>query len=515
VTSVKSGSVVSNYDYDAVGRQITGPSRKIEPNNFDLPKDVLFQRVSNAFKYDAFQSRASKKNLPNNRTVYFEDLYEERISGNNVSYIFYIYGSERVISQVNWSKRSSTFQPDSILYLHDDHLGSIETVTDSQGALVDRLKFSPFGARHNGGDLASPTTLPLGNVRRGFAGHEHDESGFINMKGRMYDPQLGRFLSPDPLVGNPSNGQAYNRYSYALNNPLRYTDPTGLQVDQGSWGPPSSPGSEATYNGPTVVVVAPSETPTGAPTIGAPSSSEQVSRWDADDQGAKRVALPTPPDAPQPGKNPPEGSDLGSTRGQGWVEFIQQVISKIDLSRTTEENRAIFREAYEKADKLQDLTLEERQVSADKALENFQDTGRNAGAAIAGGVAKNAGNILPIPNFRRFAPRARLRLGPGAASAEQFVDKVVNSNMGHAAKRAVERAGFRTEKEAREALQKLGAEIQHGGVIPSTAIQDTAHIDRIIVPGFGQGGAVVYQVRNGVLKLKTVLEWRPPVLPPG
>jgi hypothetical protein len=45
-------------------------------------------------------------------------------------------------------------------------------------------------------------------------------------------------------------------------------------------------------------------------------------------------------------------------------------------------------------------------------------------------------------------------------------------------------------------------------VIPATAVKDTAYADRIIVPGFGQGGAVVYQVRQGVLRLKTVLEWK-------
>jgi RHS repeat-associated protein len=89
------------------------------------------------------------------------------------------------------------------------------------------------------------------------------------------------------------------------------------------------------------------------------------------------------------------------------------------------------------------------------------------------------------------------------------VNKVVNSNMPHAAERAVERAGFGTAKEARNALQEFGARIEKGG-LPSGAIRDTAHADRVIVPGFGQGGAVVYQVKDGTLKLKTVLEWKPP-----
>ncbi len=63
---------------------------------------------------------------------------------------------------------------------------------------------------------------------RGYTGHEHlKEFDLINMNGRMYDPVLARFLSPDKLLQNPSNTQNYNGYSYVLNNPLKYTDPSG------------------------------------------------------------------------------------------------------------------------------------------------------------------------------------------------------------------------------------------------------------------------------------------------
>jgi hypothetical protein len=64
-------------------------------------------------------------------------------------------------------------------------------------------------------------------------------------------------------------------------------------------------------------------------------------------------------------------------------------------------------------------------------------------------------------------------------------------------------------KEARTALQELGTHIEKNG-LPKGTIRDTAHADRVIVPGFGQGGAVVYQVKDGTLKLKTVLEWKLP-----
>jgi hypothetical protein len=81
--------------------------------------------------------------------------------------------------------------------------------------------------------------------------------------------------------------------------------------------------------------------------------------------------------------------------------------------------------------------------------------------------------------------------------------------MGHAAGRAVERAGFQTPKAAREALQEFGTNIEKNG-LPSGAIRDPAHADRVIVPGFGNGGAVVYQEGASGFKLKTVLTWIPP-----
>jgi RHS repeat-associated protein len=65
-------------------------------------------------------------------------------------------------------------------------------------------------------------------LHRGYTGHEMlGEFDIINMNGRLYDPVLGRFFSPDNYVQMPDNSQNFNRYSYCLNNPLKYTDPSG------------------------------------------------------------------------------------------------------------------------------------------------------------------------------------------------------------------------------------------------------------------------------------------------
>lgn len=111
-----------------------------------------------------------------------------------------------------------------------DYLGSITHIASLDGTLVAEYSYDPWGR------LRDPETLeiyaageePELFLGRGFTGHEHlTWFGLINMNARLYDPLLGRFLSPDPYVQAPEFTQNFNRYSYALNNPLRYTDLTG------------------------------------------------------------------------------------------------------------------------------------------------------------------------------------------------------------------------------------------------------------------------------------------------
>ena len=125
----------------------------------------------------------------------------------------------------------------SFEYLHRDHLGSVRSVTDESGAELAVLAHDPYGGRRRtdwtAGLTAASSTALVGThgrrVSRGFTGHEHlDRTGLVHMNGRVYDPQLGRFPSPDPVVADPSGSQGWNLYSYVGNNPLSRTDPTGL-----------------------------------------------------------------------------------------------------------------------------------------------------------------------------------------------------------------------------------------------------------------------------------------------
>lgn len=99
-------------------------------------------------------------------------------------------------------------------------MGSICAAYAEDGTKVFEAHYDAWG---------NPTvTINDINLRYGYTGHEMlPEVGLINMEGRLYDPAIGRFISCDNFVQEPNNSQNFNRYSYCLNNPLRYTDPSG------------------------------------------------------------------------------------------------------------------------------------------------------------------------------------------------------------------------------------------------------------------------------------------------
>ncbi|GHT84110.1 hypothetical protein FACS18947_1080 [Bacteroidia bacterium] len=118
----------------------------------------------------------------------------------------------------------------NIYYICRDLLGSITHITNSAGTVVQELSYDAWGRLRNPVNQVAyaPGGEPELFIGRGYTGHEHlPELGLINMNARLYDPALGRFLSPDPYVQMPDFSQNFNRYGYALNNPLKYTDPDG------------------------------------------------------------------------------------------------------------------------------------------------------------------------------------------------------------------------------------------------------------------------------------------------
>lgn len=133
------------------------------------------------------------------------------------------------------TKQGSSFNTGTpeLRYLFTDHLGSLDVIANAAGGVIERLSFDAHGRRRQVSDWTSSVPPAASSITpRGFTGHEHlDAYGLIHMNGRVYDPEVGRFLQPDPMLD--AGIQGLNRYSYVLNNPLSLTDPTGyLSVGQ-------------------------------------------------------------------------------------------------------------------------------------------------------------------------------------------------------------------------------------------------------------------------------------------
>jgi len=107
----------------------------------------------------------------------------------------------------------------NLRYIHQDNLGSTSVVTNSSGAQLGYRRYYPYGSTRDYLD-------PLDTDKK-FTGQRLDGTGLYYYGARYYDPTIGRFISADTIVPNPVNPQALNRYSYCLNNPLKYIDPTG------------------------------------------------------------------------------------------------------------------------------------------------------------------------------------------------------------------------------------------------------------------------------------------------
>lgn len=121
-----------------------------------------------------------------------------------------------------------------------DHLGSGDLILDSAGAVLARESFTPFGARRGsnwqGLPSAADQAVFADVTRRGFTGHETlDAVSLIHMNGRVYDPQLARFLSVDPIIPTIALSQALNPFSYVMNNPLTLIDPSGYSWLSKAW----------------------------------------------------------------------------------------------------------------------------------------------------------------------------------------------------------------------------------------------------------------------------------------
>ncbi len=163
--------------------------------------------------YDADGDRAIKES--NGQIIHYAgDHYEYNVG--TLTDMQYIFAGNLRIALVKGNNSSS-----DIYFFHKDHLGSTTVLAKSNGqAEGTQSDYLPYGQDRNT-DGQNVTSYK-------FTDQEQDASaGLYNYNARLYDPGLGIFISPDSLIPDPKDPLSLNRYSYCLNNPLVYRDPTG------------------------------------------------------------------------------------------------------------------------------------------------------------------------------------------------------------------------------------------------------------------------------------------------
>ncbi len=255
---IKDGNTVLSYDYDNSGNMIQRGNTNLSYTAANKPnhiwKTVNSDRLDTYFDYDTSEQRyyqASEKNFETKQEIYYYGAgYEEIFDTDSQTGIkthkqkAYVGGimihTYTQTTDANLIADGQVGKFADIQYLHHDHLGSTQSITDATGSIVQTLAFDPFGKarQSNWEDLnsANPPTegnpnwasIALNNTSSGFTGHEIlADFDLIHMGGRIYDPTVGRMMSADPYIQAPYFGQSFNRYSYVWNNPMSMTDPSG------------------------------------------------------------------------------------------------------------------------------------------------------------------------------------------------------------------------------------------------------------------------------------------------
>ena len=228
--SAVAGTKSASYCYDGNGNMTVGDGRAVTWSAFNMPtlmqKDL--RQIEIAYGPDRARFRRIDRNETGTTTTTYiaGGTHEVIATGTTVKAKTYIAGIAVVTEPVSGGGAADT------MYMLRDHLGSTDVVTDATGAVTDRFSFDAWGKRRDvtwAAFLNVPAAIwQNGRITRGYTGHEQlDPIGLVHMNGRVYDPELGRFLSADPFIQDATNLQALNPYSYVQNNPLSFTDPSG------------------------------------------------------------------------------------------------------------------------------------------------------------------------------------------------------------------------------------------------------------------------------------------------
>lgn len=235
ITGVVNGVTNPTYIYDANGNMTSGAGRSVSYTAFNMANVITQGTTSATFTYDTEHSRLTLALVQGGSTTTTTYLYaagtmtEKAVTGGTTTWHDFLRVGGKLVAERFCTGSAPCTSGATWIYFVLDHLGSIAVTTDSSGTVLERLSYDAWGRRRNSDGSDNSACSVASGTTRGFTGHEEiDAICLVNMNARIYDPTLGRFMSPDPVTETWYNQQVLNRYSYVGNNPLSFVDPTGL-----------------------------------------------------------------------------------------------------------------------------------------------------------------------------------------------------------------------------------------------------------------------------------------------
>ncbi|HEY4971203.1 MAG TPA: RHS repeat-associated core domain-containing protein, partial [Steroidobacteraceae bacterium] len=153
---------------------------------------------------------------------------EKFVAGGTTTWHDYVAAGGGLVAERSCTGATPCSSGATWSFFVSDHLGSIAVITNAAGTATEQLSYDAWGRRRNLNGTDNSACSITSATSRGYTGHEMlDSICEINANARIYDPTIGRFMTPDSVVSDGSDSQSLNRYSYVGNNPLWATDPSG------------------------------------------------------------------------------------------------------------------------------------------------------------------------------------------------------------------------------------------------------------------------------------------------
>ncbi len=219
-----SGTKHYTFSYDNNGNVTDDGKRSFTYTSFDKPSRITQGTNTTDFSYGPARElykRVDVRAGQTTSTLMIDGIYEQVTLPSGVVEHKYSVGDAVVTKRSNGVNATN--------YVHKDHLGSTIAVTKADGNILQQFIYDPWGKQYTVyTDTISMMNFTSEATSKGYTGHEMvNDFDVIHMGGRTYNPVLGRFMQADPHIQFAGNLQSYNRYSYVMNIPMKYTDPSG------------------------------------------------------------------------------------------------------------------------------------------------------------------------------------------------------------------------------------------------------------------------------------------------